>query len=352
MIVSEFITLASIYYLGASISIFVLFSLVGESLFHFIGLTQDNIYFEHIHVLVIPIFAVLSIFSSIAVSILTANEDWFRIAAVNVSSKLLQVLILMLLVGLYGFSFAYLLVAMGSFYFIRLIFLVAASAKYFKGFSFLIPRRSVVKRYVSFFKYSSVQNAFGVVVNHADRLVISKLLGLEVVGLYGFCIMLYSFAYTYLTTIGKVFFPKMARAVGLARDAFFSIFLSMILTLFGLAFLIGLVSVILWKPVISFYQDERFASMSYDIFFWLMILLVIRTSEVLMYYFFIALHRMRSLLANSFINASVTFICYLFFIERFGATGAVYSQILGVLSVIIMQFLINWRSVKNYVTKS
>lgn len=334
---NQVITSASIFYAVASIFMITLVLVFGSTIIGFLNF--GNPYAEigvQVIDLIVFIFAV-NLFTSILTNILVAREGWVAISLINIVFKVLSASILILIViSTWSLDVKFLLIFS--------MMLVVSILKLFSSalcvynekifFKFEFPGPEVKSKVYSFLKFSSFQYVLSLMVGHFDKFIISRYFGLEALGLYNFCVNAFVYLYGFIVNALKVFFPKLSQIHG--SFDFYKLkskFIKLSWASFGLAASMSLLMVVLWHYAASWYIDDSFAEETFKLIPFFAVLLIVRSQEVVMYYFFNATANPRMLVINLLISAPVTVLLYFLLVPWVGVVGLVLSQILAISTV-------------------
>jgi O-antigen/teichoic acid export membrane protein len=332
---SEVINLALIFYSGLASLIVLTVFIFSNALVGFLRI--ESMYFD-IGVFVIKLVSVVftvNLISSVLTNILVALEQWVRISYVNIAFKILNATALIYITNLENFSlqekFSMIfssILALSAAKLGLLFFCVSLNAF---SYHFVMPSRRTRIKVLSFLKFSSIQYFLSLIIGHLDKFIISRFFGLETLGVYSFCYSAFTYVYGFLSNCFKVFYPVLSRyhsqsdVISLKKWFFNLLIYSSCASL-----LVGIVLVLLWVPAVSAYIDSFFANESYEFILYFSVFLVVRSPELVMYYFFNATANPKVLVQNLMISAPIAFLLYFILVPWLGASGLIVSQVIGI----------------------
>ena len=340
---SEIITSSLIFYLILSIPLALVVNSFSGKIIDFLGLEAK--YYET-GIIVIKLIAftfVLNLIISLLMNIFMALEEWFISSLYNIAFKIVSAVIIIQILSLkledvekLIWIFKTTLAISVSKIFLAILILKLKSFK----FNFRAPSNKLRMKVFRFLKFSSLQYFLSLFAGHFDKFLITKFFGLESVGVYNFCLNAYVYLYGLISNSFKVFFPKLSRLHG-EKDwnSLKNILLKLLIFSTTLAIILSISFIVFWKFLISLYINVEFADNSFYLIPFFAILLVLRSPEVIFYYFFNATANPKILVQALLISVIVTVGLYFILIPQYEILGIIISQIIAYTIVIVWHLL-------------
>lgn len=332
---SEIINVALIFYATFSFLIVSIVYIFSEEIIGF--LRFGSMYYETgvVVIKLVALIFVLNLISSVPNNILVALEQWVTISGINITFKVLNAAVLIYVVAFHDsdnqekFIFIFsMLFVLSVIKFISLIVNI-----YCRSFEYylVLPSHDIRTRILSFLKYSSLQYLLSLLMGHMDKFIIGRFFGLEVLGVYSFCVNAFVYIYGFVSNSFKVFYPKLSRLhAQLNVLSLKSWFFKLLMWIAVVSLIAGVGLLLLWQPVISIYIDPEFARASYYFIPFFAMFLCVRSPEIVMYYFFNATANPKVLVKNLMISAPISCMFYFILVPWLGALGFILSQMIGV----------------------
>lgn len=341
---NEIISLATMFYFCLSIGLIVIVyssdeliiqALKFEPIFDPSGLIVIK--------LVVFIF-VLNLNSTIYNNILVAFEKWLLISVINIFFKILSGSALVIVVLGGGFQLQdkliYIFIILLIVSALKMITLMAVSYNSAFNYKIVFPSAKTRIQVFSFLKISSYQYLLSLLVGHLDKFVISRYFGLESLGIYSFCVNVFSYLHGFISNMFKVYYPNLSNLHALGDDKILkTLFFKLMISVMLIALLLGTCVIVFWDLLISLYINQSFAATSFHLIPFFVVLLIVRSPEIVMHYFFNAIANPKVLVKNLLISTPITFCMYLILVPSIGVPGFMLSQILGFLILYFFHLL-------------
>lgn len=335
----EVITQAVVFYLIAGFIFSALVIFFASELLWIFGF-EEKFYKigKTILFVTIAIFLV-NLFISIGNNVLVAFECWQMISVLNIVFKLTGAYLLVQIVEsdiAYNQKLVYLFCALLLIGVIKLIVYSIVSFKLYPNFRFLKPRQEIKYNMNHFLKWSSLQYVLSLAVGHLDKIIISRLFGMDIMGVYGFVVNAFAYLFGFIASSFKIFYPKLSKIHADNDHMHLNRYLKLLLVgSIGLTVIVSSISVALWTPTVSWYINPGFAEKSFWFFTLFAIYLVARAPEIIISYFFNATASPDVLVRNVIVGALVTIVGYLIYVPLFDSYGLILAQITGSIAIYI-----------------
>ncbi len=352
---NQVITIAFIFYSIIGMSLFLIVLFFNSNIIAFLNFDEKFFSIGSTILVLTSIIFIVNMISTIMINTLVALEEWKKISLINIVLKILNAIaliyILILDVSLedkISYTF-YLLLGFALFKaFIYFIF----SKKSFTYLSFSKPNEEIREKMMKFLKVSSLQYGLSLLGGHLDKFIISKIFGLEALGIYSFVVNAFVYLYGFLTNIFKIFLPKLSKLHGdKDLEALKSNFKKLLVYSLLSSIVLAFGAIIIWKPFISIYIDSEFAQNSFNYLLIFALFLVVRSLEPIFAYFFNAIAKPSVLVVNLAIGSVITIAGYFIFVPIIDIYGLVTSQIIASIVVYGYNFMMIKRRGFNEFTK-
>lgn len=330
---NQVITIAFIFYILIGICLFFIILLFNSKIIAFLNFDEKFISIGSTVLVLTTIIFNINMITTIMINTLVALEEWKKISLINIIMKILNaialVYILTLEITLYEkISFIF-YVLLGVAVFKAFLYFIY-SKKSFSSLSFAKPTKDIYYKMIKFLKVSSSQYGLSLLGAHLDKFIISKIFGLEALGIYGFVVKVFTYLYGFLTNIFKIFLPKLSKLHG-DRDLekLKSNFKKLLIYSLLSSVVLATCAIGIWKPSISLYIDNEFALNTFNYLLVFALFLIVRSAEPIFSYFFNAVAKPSVLVINLTIGSITTIIGYFIFVPIMNIYGLVTSQILA-----------------------
>jgi O-antigen/teichoic acid export membrane protein len=340
----EVITQAVIFYLIAGLILSVLvIAFTNELLLIFDFEKKFYKVGETILVVSIVIF-LINLFISIGNNVLVALERWQTISVLNIVFKVTGAYFLVQIVEsdiAYNEKLVYIFYALLFIGILKLIVYSTAAIKLYPKFRFIKPGQEIKYNMNHFLKWSSLQYGLSLAVGHVDKIIISRLFGMDIMGVYSFVVNAFAYLYGFVASAFKIFYPKLSKIHADKDHMHLSLYLKRLLVgSIVLTLIVSSISVALWSPTVSWYISPDFAEKSFWFFILFAFYLVARGPEIIISYFFNATAKPDALVRNVIVGASATIVGYFIYVPLFDSYGLILAQITGSLSIYIYLLLL------------
>lgn len=339
---NQVITQALIFYLVVSAGIWIAVNFFAIEILSLLNFSTNFSQLGNEILFITTLVFVLNLFISIGTNVLVALELWKTISVLNITLKILNAIVLVLILLLeIGFSqkIEYIFYSILIFSVLKFLLYTGFAIKRYPEFALKKPSKEVKTKISSFLKHTSMQFGLSMLVGHFDKLIISRFFGLETLGVYSFVVNAFVYLYGFQASAFKIIFPKLSQ-MHAENDVeklehYFKklLLLSLVVSIF-----LSIISVIFWKPFISLYIGSDFAENTFLYFLIFAIYLIIRSPEIVFSYFFNATAKPAVLVKNVLIGSVVTVVSYFIFVPIFYVYGLIIAQIVGSLAICIFVF--------------
>jgi O-antigen/teichoic acid export membrane protein len=341
---NQVITIALYFYTSISIILMIPIYLFNTQIVNAIGFGAFYSALASKIILVIAVIFFINMLSSIFINILVAEEHWSKISFINIVIKIANALVLIYVLFLnvaVPEKIFYIFILIFIFSILKLFIYIIYAKISFRELKLIKPSIQIRQKILKFLKFSAMQYGLSLFVGHIDKFIITRLFGLEALGVYSFVVTAFVYIYGFLTNIFKVYMPKLSKLHGDQNLVMLkSRFKNILMQAFILAILFASFSLIIWKPFISIYLDQDFAEKSFSYMQIFSILLVVKSPEIIFYYFFNAVAKPSVLVTNLLISSVITVVGYFMFIPYFHIFGIIMAQILGHIIVFWYNYLL------------
>ena len=337
---NQVITIAFIFYALIGIFLFLIILFFTTNIINFLNFEKKFVDIGSNILVLTSIIFIINMVSTIMINTLVALEEWKKISSINIILKILNAIILVYILTLPILleekikNIFYLLLGFSLF---KTLVYFAYSKKCFKELAFSNPTYEIKEKMMRFLKASSLQYGLSFISMHLDNFIVTKFFGLESMGVYVFVRNSFFYLYGFLTNIFKIYLPKLSKLHG-DKDylALKEIFKKLLLYSFVISVILGVTSLMIWKPFIGLYISEEFALKSFAYMQIFALFLVVRSLEPIFSYFFNAIAKPSVLVVNLAIGSLSTIIGYFIFVPYLDIFGLITAQIIA--SIIVYSY--------------
>ncbi|MFW8602423.1 MATE family efflux transporter [Desulfobacterota bacterium M19] len=341
---NQVITIAFFFYVSIGMALFLIVSFFNTNIINFLNFGEKFRDIGATILVLTSIIFIINMVSTIMINTLVALEEWKRISLINIGIKILNSTILIFILTIHlplERKISYIFYQLLTFSLLKASIYFFYSKKSFSQLSFAKPSIAVKNKMIAFLRVSALQYSLSLLVGHLDKFIISKMFGLESLGVYSFVANAFTYLYGLLTNTFKIYLPKLSKLHGdnnflLLKDTFKKLLLYSL----SVSIILAGTSLLIWKPFVSLYLNNEFALKSFAYMQIFALLLVIRSIEPIFAYFFNAIAKPSVLVVNVIIGSICTLIGYFVFIPMINIFGLVVSQITANIIVYAYNFFI------------
>lgn len=209
-----------------------------------------------------------------------------------------------------------------------------------RNFRFTFSYDSLVKKLLNFSFYSFLSNIFGVLYEHADKLIISNMLGTTLLTYYALPYILARKVQVLFANLTHNLFPKVSELDTLGnRERLQQMYIHGTKLLWFLISLLTLPIFLSAKELLVLWVGTEIATKSWVIFRILLITFTVGSVNVIPYYFFYGLDKPKLNMIFTIISGVTNVSSLMILIPRYGIIGAAVANLLGVMYVFVMLYV-------------
>jgi len=340
---NQVLTLGILFYVSIGGGLTVCALLFSGEIVSLLGFEGEYYVYGVEVIILLAVALIFSLLNTVAVNLLMAYEAWMPCSIVGIVFKF-STLVMVLAVFFYDLASP----EIAIFYGLLLLTILRTLCTFYicmqryDGFSFCVPEENLFRKIFSFLRSSSAQFLLTLLAGQADKLIVNRFFGLEVLGIYNFCFTVFNYLFGFLATLAKMVFPRISRLHATGNEAdLLKVFWRFNYLVAGIHVVLAGGVLALWDILVTWYVNAEFASQTWTAILIFMFYMVLKSPEIPLYYFYNATAQPNILLRNTVLVYLIMFGGYIALIGSCGIYGLVISA--AVSSIIVS--LWNWYAI-------